>query len=86
MIDLHRLNGHRLVLNADLIKYAEPSPDTTITLVTGEKLLVSETCNELVERVLHYRANLLRGAWPDAEAALSARRAHALLQLPTSND
>ncbi len=83
MIDLTRLNGHRLVLNADLIKYAEPQPDTTITLVTGEKLLVSESCDELIARVTHYRGNLLRGAWPDAEAALSARRAHDLLQLPS---
>ena len=83
MIDLTRLNGHRLILNADLIKYAEPSPDTTVTLITGEKLLVSESCDELIARVLSYRGNLLRGAWPDAEAALSAKRAHDLLQLPS---
>lgn len=82
MIDLTRLNGHRLVLNSDLIKFAEPSPDTTITLVTGEKLLVGESCDELIARVLAFRGNLLRGAWPDAEAALSAKRAHDLLQLP----
>jgi flagellar protein FlbD len=52
MIDLTRLNGHRLLVNSDLIKFAEPAPDTTITLVTGEKLIVRESCDELIERVL----------------------------------
>ncbi len=75
MIDLTRLNGHGLALNCDLIKFAEASPDTTISLVTGEKLIVRETCAELMERVRAYRAGVFREAWPDAAAAVSARTA-----------
>ncbi len=75
MIELTRLNGHRLVLNCDLIKFAEPTPDTTLTLVTGEKLIVRESCDVLSERILHYQSSILRHAWPDAAAALSARAA-----------
>jgi flagellar protein FlbD len=59
MIELTRLNGNPMVLNSDLIKTAEASPDTMLTLITGEKLIVREECGEVVERVLAYRARLL---------------------------
>lgn len=59
MIELTRLNGNPMVLNSDLIKIAEASPDTMLTLITGEKLIVREECGEVVERVLAYRARLL---------------------------
>ena len=35
MIELTRLNGSRLSINCDLIKYADSAPDTVLTLVTG---------------------------------------------------
>lgn len=59
MIELTRLNGNPMVLNSDLIKTAEASPDTMLTLINGEKLIVREECGEVLERVLAYRARLL---------------------------
>jgi flagellar protein FlbD len=59
MIQLTRLNGIPIVLNSDLIKTAEASPDTMLTLVNGEKIIVREPCEEITERVLAYRARLL---------------------------
>jgi len=59
MIELTRLNGNPIVLNSDLIKTAESSPDTMLTLINGEKLIVRESCAEVVEKVLAYRAYLL---------------------------
>jgi len=59
MIELTRLNGNPMVLNSDLIKTAEASPDTMLTLVNGEKLIVREPCSEVMERVLVYRSRLL---------------------------
>jgi flagellar protein FlbD len=59
MIELTRLNGKPIVLNSDLIKTAEASPDTMLTLINGEKLIVREEIAEVVERVLVYRARLL---------------------------
>jgi len=59
MIELTRLNGAPMVLNSDLIKTAEASPDTMLTLINGEKLIVREETAEVVERVLAYRARLL---------------------------
>jgi flagellar protein FlbD len=59
MIELTRLNGNPMVLNSDLIKTAEASPDTMLTLINGEKRIVREECGEVVDRVLAYRARLL---------------------------
>jgi flagellar protein FlbD len=59
MIELTRLNGNAMMLNSDLIKTAEASPDTMLTLINGEKLIVREEIAEVVERVVAYRARLL---------------------------
>jgi len=59
MIKLTRLNGNPMVLNSDLIKTAEASPDTMLTLINGEKLIVREDIEEVTKRVLEYRARLL---------------------------
>ena len=67
MIELTRLNGRPMVVNSDLIKTAEASPDTMLTLINGEKLIVREAIGEVEERVLAYRARLL---------AVVARRLH----------
>jgi flagellar protein FlbD len=59
MIEVTRLNGHPMLVNSDLIKIAEASPDTMLTLIHGEKLIVRESCAEILEKVLAYRALLL---------------------------
>ncbi|HYK34641.1 flagellar FlbD family protein [Alloacidobacterium sp.] len=59
MIVLTRLNGQAMVVNSDLIKYVESSPDTTLTLIHGEKIVVSELCEEVLRRITAYRFTLL---------------------------
>jgi flagellar protein FlbD len=78
MIQLTRLNGHPLIVNSDLIKHAEAIPDTTLTLVTGDKLVVLESCSDVLMRTLHYRAQVLQEAWPSADAAIAAYNAAGL--------
>jgi flagellar protein FlbD len=83
MIRLTRLNGSRLDVNCDLIKYTEAAPDTVLTLITGEKLVLLESCDEVARRTLLYRASILSEAWPDAltsQIAKSAYNAHNLTQ------
>ncbi len=75
MMELTRLNGHPLMVNCDLVKFVEATPDTTLSLVTGEKLMVRESPEEVVERMQRYRGSVLRMAWPDAAAALGAKSA-----------
>ena len=67
MITLTRLNGSAFVLNAELIRTIEQNPDTTITLVGGEHLVVREGVREVVARVIEY-GRLLRRALPASDA------------------
>ncbi len=55
MIELSHLGGEPFVLNADLIRYVEARPDTFITLVGGERLVVGESMDEVVRRAVHYQ-------------------------------
>jgi len=61
MIHLTRLNSKDLVLNSDLIKFIEQSPDTTVTLITGEKIVVLEKPGEVLARIIAFRRSLLEG-------------------------
>jgi flagellar protein FlbD len=64
MIRLTRINHVPLVLNSDLIEHVEATPDTVITLTTGQKLMVLETANEVIERVIQFRRKIYDGALP----------------------
>ena len=63
MISLTRLNNNAFVLNCELIRTIEERPDTTITLVTGEHIVVRESMKDVVGRVIDY-GRLLRRATP----------------------
>jgi flagellar protein FlbD len=63
MIALTRLNGKAFVLNADLIRTIEENPDTTITLVSGDHIVVREKMAEVVTRAVDY-GRLLRRLMP----------------------
>ncbi len=81
MIELTRLNGKAMVLNSDLIKTAEASPDTMLTLINGEKLIVREDLAEVADRVLLYRARLLAAVAQRLEESGGIQRASALVSL-----
>ncbi len=55
MIKLTRLAGEPFILNADLIRYVEARPDTFITLTTGERLVVTESMDEVLRRAVTYQ-------------------------------
>ncbi len=61
MIKLTRLNHQPFVLNADLIEHIEATPDTVISLITGQKLMVIESAAEVIERVIEFRRAVLAG-------------------------
>lgn len=63
MIWLSRLNGKKFVLNSELIKSIEATPDTVITLTTGEKLMVLESVDTVVQGATQYRQQWF-AAWP----------------------
>jgi flagellar protein FlbD len=59
MIYVTRLNHTSVVLNCDLIEHVETTPDTVISLTTGQKLMVLESAEEIIERVVKYRRSIL---------------------------
>ncbi len=59
MIELTRLNSSSLVVNSDLIQYVESAPDTTLTLVNGEKVVVRESAAEVIDLAIAFRARLM---------------------------
>lgn len=61
MIPVTGLCGDVMIVNVDQIVTIEQTPDTIITLVNGDKLIVRESLEQLVERTVAYRR---RGSWP----------------------
>ncbi len=55
MIKLTRYDNKELFVNAELILFVESRPDTIVTLTTGEKLIVKETREEVIDRIVHYK-------------------------------
>ncbi len=58
MIRLTRLNHVPLVLNSDLIEHIEATPDTVISLTNGQKIMVLESSEEVVGRVIAFRRSI----------------------------
>jgi uncharacterized protein YlzI (FlbEa/FlbD family) len=61
VIQLTRLNSQQITVNSDLIKFVESNPDTVITLVSGEKILVHETADEVMARIIEFRRAVITG-------------------------
>jgi flagellar protein FlbD len=61
MIPLVRLDGSEVVVNADLIATVEKTPDTMLTLTTGHHILVKDSVEDVVARVVEYRRKINNG-------------------------
>ena len=77
MILVTRLNGDSFALNADLIERVDVTPDTVLSLVDGRKYVVAESAQEVIDRVVAFRAAVLVMAEQfHAEPAQAARVLH----------
>lgn len=68
MIELTRLNGQVLVVNVDVIKLIETTPDTVLTLTTGDKLPVKESAEVVIEKCIAFKSRLFFGT-PEIKTA-----------------
>lgn len=66
MITITKLNGQRLTVNCDLIETMEETPDTTITMTTGNKLIAREPISQLVQEVISYKSGCGKAAQEEA--------------------
>lgn len=55
MIKVTRINQTQLIINADWIETVEATPDTVITLTNGKKYVVTESIEEIINRVIEYK-------------------------------
>lgn len=62
MLKLTRLNNQIVVVNPDLVYAVDATPDTTLRLVGGERILVRESLDELITKVVEFRQRVQRGA------------------------
>lgn len=58
MIPLRRLNGLPLMVNADLIEAIEETPDTVVTLISGNKLIVQDSMDEIRDRIIEFKRKI----------------------------
>ena len=61
MIEVKKLNDQAFIVNSDLIEFIEKTPDTVITLTTGRKIVVKESVDEVLKRVIKYRRFINEG-------------------------
>lgn len=61
MIQLTRINRTPVIVNADLIEHVDANPDTVISLTTGQKFMVLEATDDVIQRVIEYRRAIASG-------------------------
>jgi flagellar protein FlbD len=62
MIQLTRLNNDAFALNTDLIERVDANPDTVLTLIDGTKYIVAEPMDEVIDRIVAFRARVVAAA------------------------
>ncbi len=60
LITVTRLNGKQFVINAEIIRSVESNPDTTITLMNGDHIIVKEDMQVVVRLAVDYGRSLRR--------------------------
>ncbi len=58
MIKVTKLNNREIIVNADLIRFIEQTPDTMITLISGDRVIVKEPMEEVVKRAIEYNRSV----------------------------
>ena len=58
MIEVTRLKGKKMTINAELIETVEETPDTVITLTNGKKFIVSESAEQVSSLVIDYKRKI----------------------------
>ena len=55
MVEVTRLDGKVYYVNPHQIEYIESNPDTTLTMLSGKKLVVREDYQTVFRRIVEYR-------------------------------
>lgn len=58
MIKVNKINNVEIVINAEFIESIESTPDTTITLSTNKKIIVTQSVDDVIDKVIEYKQNI----------------------------
>lgn len=58
MIKVKRINGKDMIINAELIEFIESTPDTIISMTTGKKIIIRDSVEEVIKKVIEYRTEI----------------------------
>ena len=58
MIQLIRLNGQSVMVNSDLIESLEETPDTVVTLTSGNKLIVRDRMAQVQQKIIDFKRKI----------------------------
>ena len=58
MIEVNKMNGDKIIINAELIESIKSTPDTVITLTTNKKILVEDEVDEIIKKVIAYKKEI----------------------------
>ncbi|MCI8495465.1 MAG: flagellar FlbD family protein [Lachnospiraceae bacterium] len=64
MIEVTKLNDTKILINAELIETVEETPDTVISFVTGKKIIVKESRQEVKNLVILYKRDFMASGLP----------------------
>lgn len=67
MIQLSRLNGGVIAINPDLVVWIDVTPDTTLEFLNGDRIMVRESLEEVMERVVEFR-RAVRSPWGESDS------------------
>lgn len=67
MIRVHRLNNEEFLINCELIEFAEETPNTVVSMASGRKLVVSESCDELQRLIIEYKRKIFSSNFGGAD-------------------
>ncbi len=59
MVNVTGFDGQQFYINCDLIETIKETPDTVIAISTGKKLIVKESADEIVDRIIEYKKKTL---------------------------
>ncbi len=59
MIEVTRLNETKLLINSDQIEFVEETPDTVISFLSGKKIIVKESRQEIQNLVILYKKKIV---------------------------
>lgn len=70
MIEVTKLNGETIMVNADHIETVEAHPDTTLVLHNDKRIVIKDSVAEVVRRVMEYQRSIRTGPRTDGEGTV----------------